>query len=65
MADVHFVVSKAVENGETVTRVEPLSEAGRVEELARMLSGVAVTESSKQHAQEMLRLARGSKTAIG
>lgn len=65
MADVHFVVSKTVENGETVTRVEPLSEAGRVEELARMLSGVAVTESSKQHAQEMLRLARGSKTAIG
>lgn len=65
MADVHFVVSKAVEDGETVTRVEPLSEAGRVEELARMLSGVAVTESSKQHAREMLRLARGSKTAIG
>lgn len=46
-----------------MTEVEPLSEEGRVKELARMLGGVEITEKTLHHAQEMLNLADASKAA--
>ena len=55
MADVHFVVQKAVEKGRTFTRVKELSERDRVAELARMLGGVKITEQTRKHAEEMIR----------
>jgi DNA repair protein RecN (Recombination protein N) len=55
-ADVHFAVRK---QGATA-RVERLDEAGRVEELARMAGGEAVTAATRRHARELLRRARGS-----
>lgn len=61
MADHHFYVSKAIESGNTVTYVHDLSQQERVNELARMLGGVEVTRKTKQHAEEMLRLAEKSK----
>lgn len=48
----HFTVSKSVEGGKTVTRVEKLDEGKRVEEIARMLGGES--EASLAHAREML-----------
>jgi DNA repair protein RecN (Recombination protein N) len=54
LADHHFVVQKRVERGRTVTLVKELSEAGRVEEIARMLGGEVVTERARDHAREML-----------
>ena len=41
----------------TVVSVRPLDMAERVHELARMLGGAAVTETTRKHAQEMLALA--------
>jgi len=38
----------------TVSRVMPLDAAGRVEEIARMLGGVKITDTTRQHAREML-----------
>ena len=53
-ADLHWRVSKAVEQGQSLTRVEKLDDAGRVEEVARMLGGVKLTATTRQHAAELL-----------
>jgi DNA repair protein RecN (Recombination protein N) len=53
-ADSHFVIDKHVNDGRTVARVVRLDEGGRVEELARMLGGEAVTDGIRQTAGEML-----------
>lgn len=54
MADSHYVVRKEVDSGRTFTRVECLSEAERVSEVARMLGGVKVTERTLRHAEELI-----------
>jgi DNA repair protein RecN (Recombination protein N) len=54
-ADQHLVVRKQVEKGRTVTSVECLTEAGRIEEVARMLGGETITATGREHAREMLK----------
>ena len=56
--DLHFRVSKQVEEGRTRSSVEKLSSTGRVEELARMLAGESVTAQTQAWACELL--AKGS-----
>jgi len=56
LADEHLVVKKHVERGRTMTTVERLSPAARVEEIARMLGGAVVTDTAREHAREMLNL---------
>lgn len=64
MADHQFEIRKDVtEEGRTVTSVNELPAEDRVEELARMLGGVEVTEKTRHHAQEMLALANERKSA--
>ncbi len=53
-ADRHARIEKLVIDGRTVTRVEALSSEGRVEELARMLSGPNVSAAARRHVQELL-----------
>ena len=53
-ADQHLQVSKHTEKGRTVTRVKRLSDAERIEELARMMGGVKITEKTRAYAREML-----------
>ncbi len=53
-ADTHFEIEKRVDGGRTRTTVRRLDEPGRVEELARMLGGEAVSEGLRQSAREML-----------
>jgi len=55
----HYRVVKTAEGLRTTTRIEPLSEADRPEEIARMLGGRELTEITKRHAQEMLDRAAG------
>ncbi len=50
----HFQVSKAQGKKRTVSRIEALDEEGRVAELARLLGGIEITETTRQHAREML-----------
>lgn len=47
-------IAKAAVEGEVLSRVTPLDENGRVEEIARMLGGVKITDTTRQHAREML-----------
>ncbi|WP_027417559.1 DNA repair protein RecN [Aneurinibacillus terranovensis] len=54
MADAHLRIEKEMNDKETQTKVERLSHENRVIELARMLGGVEVTETTKDHAREML-----------
>src|SRR5262249_21739786 len=53
-ADTHFEIEKRVDGGRTRTSVRRLDERGRVEELARMLGGAAVTDGMRASAREML-----------
>ena len=50
-------VSKQVVNGSTATTITELVENDRIEELARMLGGVEITEQTRAHAEEMLQKA--------
>lgn len=63
MADHQVHIAKTVKSGRTMTRLTPLTGTGRVEELARMLAGTAITKLTKEHAQELLRLAIQDKNA--
>jgi DNA repair protein RecN (Recombination protein N) len=56
-ADTHFLIQKQVDRNRTQTRVARLSPENRVEEIARMLAGDAVSESVRSSAREMLGLA--------
>lgn len=53
-ADWQWSVAKEQADGVTYSRVACLDEAGRVDEIARMLGGVKITETTRQHAREML-----------
>ena len=54
MADAQWQVSKAVSDGVTLSHIRVLKPAERVEEIARMLGGVKITETTLKHAAEML-----------
>lgn len=56
MADGQWQVSKAVEEGVTLSHIDVLSGEQRIEEIARMLGGVVITETTRRHAAEMLGL---------
>jgi DNA repair protein RecN (Recombination protein N) len=58
-ADHHFVVRKRAVKGRTRTSAERLSDNERVDELARMLAGVTVTQEARRHAAAMRKLGRG------
>jgi DNA repair protein RecN (Recombination protein N) len=58
-ADVHFRVEKREEDGRTATTVAVLVKNDRVREVARMLGGESVTDTSLQHAFELIAQARG------
>jgi DNA repair protein RecN (Recombination protein N) len=53
-ADRHYRVAKAVAGKRTTTSVVELNDAERLEEIARMLGGVEMTETTRKHAGEML-----------
>ena len=53
-ADQHARIEKLVVDKRTVTRVEILSGDGRIEELARMMSGPKVSEAARRHVRELL-----------
>ena len=57
MADHQWQVSKAVKEGVTLSHIEVLNDEQRIEEIARMLGGVVITETTRIHAAEMLGLA--------
>ncbi len=54
LADSHYKIMKNVSDGKTYTSVTPLDHEGRVQELARIIGGVEITQATLSFAQEML-----------
>jgi DNA repair protein RecN (Recombination protein N) len=52
----HLRVSKSLVNQQTLSTIEVLDNSVRIEEVARMLGGIEITETTRQHAKEMLAL---------
>jgi DNA repair protein RecN (Recombination protein N) len=57
-ADQHFVVEKRESQGRTRTQIRVLDDQARNHEIARMLSGAKVTETSLEHAAQMIAASR-------
>jgi len=57
-ADQHFLIEKQEKQGRTKTSVRLLDDADRTEEIARMLSGAKLTDTSLKHAEQMLKTSR-------
>ena len=53
-ANQHYRVSKRQDDGRTTSLIERLDRPRRVEEIARMLGGVAITATTRKHARELL-----------
>jgi DNA repair protein RecN (Recombination protein N) len=56
--DQHFLIEKTVKQGRTQTEVRLMERADRVEEIARMLSGEKLTDTSLKHAEQLLEISR-------
>ncbi|BBN60122.1 DNA repair protein RecN [Hydrogenovibrio marinus] len=54
----HLNIAKSTDGEQTTTQVTELGEAERIEELARMLGGMTITENTRNHAKEMLATAQ-------
>lgn len=50
----HFVVEKHTTNQQTFSRIKPLIEHAKIDEIARMLGGLTITEQSRLHARELI-----------
>jgi len=57
-ADQHFLIEKADRDGRTRTSVRRMEESERAHEVARMLSGAKLTETSMEHARQLLASSR-------
>ncbi|MDO4744561.1 MAG: DNA repair protein RecN, partial [Clostridia bacterium] len=61
MADSHYLIEKATDGERTKTSVALLDEPARINELARIIGGVTVTDLTRKSAEEMLTLAKQKK----
>lgn len=61
MADQHIYIAKTEKDNRTITSVTALNDTEKVEEIARMLSGVEMTELTRKHAEELVKLANEIK----
>ena len=57
-ADHHYVIEKKERNGRTRTTIRPVIGDERTEEVARMLSGAKLTDTSRKHAEQMIKTNR-------
>ena len=57
-ADTHMFISKHEENGRTETRVRVLEESEKVDEIARIIGGIDITDAVRAAAYEMIEEAK-------
>jgi DNA repair protein RecN (Recombination protein N) len=57
-ADQHFLIEKTEKRGRTQTEIRKMDDAERAREIARMLSGEKLTETSLKHAEHLLETSR-------
>lgn len=61
MADTHLFIMKETVDGRTRTLVRTLEHNEKIKEVGRMISGVEITDKTKEHAEELLQLAYAKK----
>ena len=61
MADDHYVIEKITMEQRTMTEIHHLSDEASVDEIARLLGGVEITDAVMKNAREMKNLARSKK----
>ncbi len=61
--DHHYKVTKELKGEETVTLIRSLSRGERIEELARMLGGISISEKTRAHAVELLERGQDAKAS--
>lgn len=61
MADTHLYIAKETIDGRTKTSIKALNDQEKIKEIGRMISGVEITELTKEHAKELLYLAKEIK----
>ena len=64
MGDSHFKIEKHERDGRTVTEVKELSRSESVDEIARLIGGVSITQSTMEAAEEMKSLSESRKREI-
>lgn len=64
LADHHYRITKHEEAERTYTKVELLSDDGRIEEISRLTSGINITQASLESARDMLSMALEYKKAL-
>ena len=58
LGQTHFAVSKITDEEHAITRISMLDATSRVDEVARMLGGIDITQTTRRHARELLALGR-------
>ena len=61
MANHHYLIEKKVMNGKTVTQIDALNEEQQIQEIARLIGGVKITDTVLKSAREMKELAGKAK----
>lgn len=61
MADAHYLIEKSVKDNSTISTIHRLKDDEIIEELSRMLGGVEITDTVRESAKEMKRLAASKK----
>lgn len=64
MADAHFYISKETKNNKTFTTIDEINYDAKLAEIARMSSGIDLTQASLENAEEMLTNARKRKELL-
>ena len=62
-SDIHFYIEKISEENRTYTKIEKLNEEDKIKEIAKLISGVNVTQKTIENAKEILQIAKNK--AIG
>lgn len=61
LADTHFLINKTSDKNKTRTSIKQLNDSERVEEMARILGGVDLTDTTLKHAREMIEMSKKIK----
>lgn len=61
LADSHYSINKVVIDNRTKTTVSKLSNEDRIKEMARLLGGINLTETTLKHAKEMIQMSKKYK----
>ncbi len=64
MADTHFKIEKLERNGRAITEVTELNESGRILELARIIGGTTITDTTCENARELIEAAENIKKEL-